>query len=626
MCYNVGMFIKEIEKRNRGYSKVFVYHRLMESYRTERGPRQRTILNLGRLDLPKEQWKLLADCIECKVTGQKPLFLVDSHIEDLAAHYANLIIHKRLALAPIAETGEGESEYEVVDIKSVSNSKSRTIGAEYAGLSMFRKLGLEALFKRLGFSKREIQLSVLSIVGRLVHPGSEKRTREWAQHLSGLDELLGTDFKDLSNNALYRTLDLQLSHKEEIERHLRMRERNLFSLKENIILYDLTNTYFEGGAKRNKKAKRSRSKEKRHDCPLVTLGLVIDELGFPKTSKIFKGNIGEPDTLKGMIEVLQGSKIARPDESEKKGNIKKKKKGITVVMDAGIAKEDNLTLLKREGYDYICAARNKPVAPSLLNEDGLLTIKKDKRNKVEAELIKKDSESILYCKSFLRYKKEQSIKSLFQERFEKGLKKIEASLSKKGGIKKYDKVLERIGRLKERYPSIAHFYEVKVKQKNDIAAAIKWKLEKTEEVEQRFSGTYFLRTSRTDLNEKEIWALYVLLVNIEDAFRYLKSELGLRPVWHQKESRVDAHLFNVILAYHLLISIQTELQKHGINMRWRHIRELLSSHVRITTAMKNKEGKRIYIRNCTEPEPFHEAIYEALGLNHYPINTKRIKI
>jgi hypothetical protein len=620
------MFIKEIKKRNSSFGREFICHRLMESYRTERGPRQRTILNLGTLNLAKERWKELADCIEAKVTGQQSLFEVDHYIEQLATHYSSILIHRRLTVMPGERKEKEEPEYETVDIKSFSHSQTRTIGAEYVGLSMFKKLGLGQLFERLGFSKRENDLVALSIVGRLVHPGSERRTRKWAQHLSGLDELLGTDFSQLSNNALYRILDMQLSHKEEIEQHLKIRERHLFSLKENIILYDLTNTYFEGEAKNNTKAKQGRSKEKRKDAPLLTLGMVIDEMGFPKTSKIFEGNVSEPGTLIEMIEALQGSTIERKSNSEKKEFSKKNNKGITVIIDAGISKEENLTFLKGEGYDYICVARNKPIDFSEIDKTALLTIKKDKDNKVEVEMIKKEDETILYCKSSLKAKKEEAMRSLFQERFEKELKKIAASLSKKGGTKKYDKVLERIGRQKERYSPIAHYYKIEVENKNGIATSIDWKFYNEQKAQERFSGSYFLRTSRMDLTEEEIWSLYVMLTNVEDAFRYLKSELNLRPIWHQKEARSDAHLFNAVLAYHLLVSIQTELRRDEINMRWWYIRELLSSHVRITTAMTNKKGERIYIRDCTDPEPFHKRIYNALKLNYYPIKAKRIKI
>ena len=218
------------------------------------------------------------------------------------------------------------------------------------------------------------------------------------------------------------------------------------------------------------------------------------------------------------------------------------------------------------------------------------------------------------------------MKTKMQQRFEEGIEKIAASLAKKGGIKKYSKVLERIGRQKEKYASIAQYYKVEVKHKDGIAVAVDWKFVKREKADQRFSGSYFLRTSRTDLNEKQIWSLYVMLTNLEDAFRYLKDELELRPIWHQKETRSDGHLFITVLAYHLLISIQMKLRSHGIYMRWSVVRDFLTSHVRVTTSMTNKEGERIYIRNCSEPEPFHKAIYNALGLNQLPLESKRTKI
>jgi transposase len=620
------MFIKEIKKHNKGYDPVFIYHRLMESYRTDRGPRQRTILNLGKLELPKEQWKLLADRIEDKVSGQQSLLEVDEHIEQLATHYASLIIRKQLTVAVHREQPADPPQYETIAIDSISNCNCRTIGAEYVGLAMYRQLGLEDLFQRLGFSQREQQLAALTIVGRLVHPGSERDTRQWAQQLSGLDELLDTDFTQLSHNALYRSLDLLLSHKEAIEAHLKLTERTLFSLQEQIILYDLTNTYFEGAAHGNDQAKRGRSKDKRYDRPLVTLGLVIDALGFPKTSKIFKGNVCEGETLLDMLAVLQGQVIRPIDAPETKQGTNKAKQHVTVVVDAGIAIEDNIKLLKREGYDYIVVARNKPLDMSDLDGDDWLTIKQDNNNKVEAMLINQDGEHILYCKSLLKQKKEQAMKTQFQPRFEQALSHIAASLTKKGGTKKYDKVLQRIGRQQQKYWSIAHYYNVAVKHKDGIATAVTWQFEKQQQAEPRFSGSYFLRTSRTDLTEQEIWSLYVMLTHLEDAFRCLKSDLILRPVHHQKEHRVDAHLFTTVLAYHLLIGIQTKLRQHDINMSWWRIRALLANQVRVTTSMTNQQGERIHIRNCTEPESFHRKIYQALGLKLMPLKRKRIKL
>ena len=610
------MFIKEVKKRNPGYEKVYVTHRLMESYRIAKGPRQKTILNLGRLEIPREKWKLLADMIEAKVKGYRKLFVQDEEIERLAVQYANLIIRKGLIRGEVL-VEEEEPEYETIDIKSVTDETARTIGGEYVGVEALKELKLDWLFKVMGFREEEIKLAELSIVGRLVYPASEHATREWARYMSGIDELLGTDFSTISNNALYRISDKLLEHKGEIERYLCERERELFSLKESVILYDLTNTYFEGDGKKNRKAKRGHSKEKRYDRPLVTLGLVMDEEGFPRASKIFKGNVSEAATLEEMIEALEGGGI--------KIN-RSRKKDITVVIDAGIASEENIEYLKAKGYDYICVARNKPVELWSLRNDSLLTIREDNKNKVEVKLIRQDGESVLYCRSFLKEKKEQAMKTLFQERFEEGLKSIEESLRKKGGTKKYEKVIERIGRLKGKYPAIAHFYDIRVEKKGRNASGINWKLDNPEKVENRFSGSYFLRTSRTDLREEQIWSLYVMLTNVEEAFRCLKSDLKLRPVEHQKEERVDAHAFIVLLAYHLLISIQKKLRAQGIHMRWPHIRNLLSTHVRITNGMTNKEGERIYIRKTSIAEPFHKKIYDALGLSHCPLKAKRFKV
>lgn len=615
-----AMFIKEIIKKNASSDKLFRSHRLMDSYRTPKGPRQRTILNLGRLDIPKDQWKILADQIEAEIAGQHDLFEVDATIKKLASHYAQLIVHKELETSRVQESGHAEAIYETVDINSLTHSKMRTLGAEYVGLATFRKLGLDSFLKQLGFSENQTTLSALMIIGKLVHPGSEQHIRRWAQYSSALDELLDTDFSHLPNNALYRISDLLFEHKDNIERYLCKRERDLFSLQEKIILYDLTNTYLEGSGKNNAKAHNGRSKEKRSDCPLLTLGMVIDELGFAKTSKIFQGNVSEPATLKEILKELQGLKLSR-------GKTVGGKPGpITVVMDAGIASETNLNLLRTSGYDYIVVARNKPLGRPRIAEEDWVTIKSSDKNKVEAKLIKQDGEQILYCKSFLKGQKEQSIRQLFEKRFEEDLQNVAAGLSKKGGIKRYDKVLQRIGRLREKYSRIAQYYDIQVHHSQQVVTALEWKFIKPEKAAERFSGSYFLRTSRTDLDEREIWSLYIMLTNLENSFRSLKTDLNLRPVYHQTESRCDSHLFITVLAYHLLNTIQTQLRQHDIHMQWWNIRERLSTHGRVTTSMTTQGHHSLHLRSSCEPESFHKLIYDALGLSYYPLKMKRIKL
>jgi transposase len=608
------MFIREIKRRNKPYKKEFIAHRLVESYRTAKGPRQRVIMDLGTLDIPKEQWKALANAIEAKVSGQKSMFKVDQKIETLASQYAQQIIQRHLWKQPVAE--KQEKEFETVDINSMQNSQCRTIGGEYVGLEACKRLRLQSFFEKLGFSSNQIQLALLSIVGRLVHPGSELKTADWARHLSGIGELLGVDFSQLSHNALYRISDLLLKHKEGIETYLAHAEKDLFSLSEKIILYDLTNTYFEGVVKGNAKARNGRSKEKRTDCPLLTLAMVIDEQGFVKTSRILPGNVSEPGTLEEILLALQNTRFVKKTNPGQK-------KDITVVMDAGISTKDNLALLKGQGYDYIVVSRQKVHLSKEKTSEPLITVKDDNRNKVEAKLYIEGDESILYCKSKLRGAKEQSMRKLLEGRFELDLAQAAAALTRKGGVKVYDKVMERVNRLLEKHKRVSQFYRVEVKKQDRLAVSISWDKIKQDQEEARFSGAYYLRTSRKDLNEQEVWSLFTMLTNIEDSFRSLKSELNLRPVFHSKGNRSDAHIFIAVLAYHLLNVIQTELKGSGIHIQWWRIRERLSSHVRVTIGFTTQDKRRLYVRKTSQPEAFHQMIYNALRLPNRPLKTKR---
>ena len=612
------MFIREIKRRNKPYEKQFISHRLVESYRTAKGPRQRVILDLGCLDLPRDHWKALADAIEAKVSGQEDIFPTDPQVEPLARKFAQKIIQKHLQLKPSHEAKEpAEKDYETVDLNSLDNSQSRTIGGEYIGVAACERLDLESFFGKLGFNSKQVKLALLSIIGRLVHPGSELKTADWARHLSRIGELLGVDFSHLSHNALYRISDLILEHKEEIENYLTKTELNLFSLPEKIVLYDLTNTYFEGRAQGNTKARRGRSKENRTDCPLLTLALVIDEQGFVKTSRILPGNVSEPGTLEATLTALQSTAYDRTTRAEKTA------RGITVVMDAGIASQDNLILLKEQGYDYVVVARQKLTLPKEKRSEALTIVKEDDKNTVHASLSIQGEEAILYCKSKLKAAKEQSMRKLFDERLEHDLQQAAAALTQKGGVKTYDRVMERVNRLQEKHKRVSQYYRINVQKQGRLAVSISWEKINQDRAEERFSGAYYLRTSRIDLNEQEIWSLYTMLTHLEDAFRSLKTELNLRPIFHKKESRSDAHIFIAVLAYHLLNVIQTELRKNKIHIQWQRIRECMSSQVRITTAFSTQDGRRVYIRKTSQPEAFHQIIYNALRLPHRPVKTKR---
>lgn len=604
------MFIREIVKKNPGYSKSFIYHRLMESVRTPKGPRQTVLLNLGTLDVPREEWKILANRIEEIITGQESFISPPPHIETLAQHYGSMLRQKEMGGVPVASP---EPEWETIDMNSLNSSVLRSIGGEIAGNWAFEKLGFPGLLISLGLNKRQVEHAALLIIGRLLHPDSERETAIWAQYLSALGELLGADYQHLSNNALYRVCDRLYLQREKIEAALAQREREAYGLKEKIILYDLTNTYLAGTAEQSQLARYGRSKQKRDDSPLITLAMVLDEDGFPKASKVLPGNVGEPGTLKEFLEAYKKEFQKRlPLFSELP----------TVVMDAGIATENNLKLVTGEGFHYITVSRLRPQEEP---KNGLLVIRKNKDATVELKRIDEAGEVVLYCRSTGRAAKEAGMKSRFQQRFEQGLAAIAASINKKRGQKSYGRIMERIGRLKGKHPRIARFYQIEVSQDMGKVSGIKWEIERKDELEMRFSGSYYIRSDRTELDERELWDLYMTLTDVEEAFRCIKSELGLRPTYHQKDIRLAGHLFISVLAYHLLACIQRELKQKGINHRWGTIRKMLANHMLATYSVTNRKGERIYQRRIGDPEPFHLKVYHALGVSPHPLGIRRWK-
>ena len=596
------MYVRKVNHYNKSNRVEYHTYKLVESVRTERGPRQRTLLNLGTdFGLPKEKWKEFANRVEEIITGQTTLFDYPEEIENLAQRCARKIIRRQSSVIPERKDLDYLPDYQTVDVNSTENEQVRTIGAEHVVYHTIKELELDKKLAELKFNKPHLETALGVIAARLVNPASERKTHIWLKEISGIDELMDTDFSKLSQDRVYKVSDMLLKEKKAIEEHLCFKERNLFNLEEKIILYDLTNTFFEGTGKYNKKAYFAKSKERRTDCPLVTLGLVLDAEGFPKRSNVFDGNVSEPKTLEGMIkDISDGNTLIKP----------------TVVLDAGIATEANIKWLRDNQYSYLVVSRKKK--KDIPANVDLVTVKKDNNTFVQAALVKNEEtgELELYCHSKGKEKKEQGIKSLFQQRFEEELIKARSALSKKNGTKRYEKVVEKIGRLKERFKRVAHRYEVFVKKdpETNKAKAINWHLKETE----GNNGLYVLRTNREDLKEEQIWNIYNTLTDIEDAFRCMKSELGFRPIHHQTESRADGHIFITVLAYHLLHTIRFKLRRNGIHLSWATIRSQLSSQARITTTMKRKDGKMIHIRKSSRAELFHKKIYDALNLHYQP--------
>lgn len=607
------MFIRETIKKDKNTKKIYYSYQLVESYRTDRGPRQRILLTIGHNgSLTKTDRKLLANRIEELATNVQTLFDYPDYIESLARSFTRQLIKKKSVINGDRSNVEeqiqtNEPDFETIDLNSVEHNNCRTAGLEHVSLETIRKLEVDKKLRKLGFTKREVEVAIGSIIGRLVNPRSEHATHFWLKNNTALDELLGCDFSRLSLDQLYQISDKLLGNKIKIEKHLATVEENLFSLDNTIVLYDLTNTYFEGTACCSEKAKRGRSKEKRNDCPLVCLGLVLNQEGFPLSSSIYEGNISEPSTLEDIVnELKESSKSTSPP---------------TIVLDAGIATEENLKWLRGQKQPYVVCSRNKFEPPKDL-EKNYDFIREKKNNIVKASLVKKEDDSgefELFCHSTTREQKESAIKSLFQLRFEEELKKLNNGLSKKGCTKKYDKVLEKIGRLKEKYSRVSRFYEIGVDKANEGPNAIRVSYTcNTQSITDQYSGFYCLRCWGLDWDAEKLWMTYVMLTKVEEGFRCLKSELGLRPIFHKFDHRIDGHLFITLLAYHIMQSVIYQLGLKGIHVRWQTLKDIMASQTRVTSTFQNNKGQTIHVRSSTQAEPLQKEIYDALNITLRP--------
>ena len=607
------MFIKKTLKTDSKSGKTYSAYHLVESVRTEKGPRQRTLLYMGsEIELPEGDHKLLAERIDGIIAGEQALFPYPEHIERLAQIYASQVIHRLSGLKNSLEDTENEDlapEFVSININSIEKSEPRTVGAEHLMLQMVNQLKLPQQLQKLGLSKTDTSIALGSIIARAVFPDSERSTYNWLCNDSGLGELLEFDFKKSSLDKLYQISDKLLTHKDALESHLESVECQFHGYKSTIALYDLTNTYMEGQAKANPKAAHGVSKEKRNDCPLVTMGLVMNEHGFLNRTSILPGNASEPKTLEEMIENLSiHQSLIKP----------------TIILDAGIATKDNLAWLRGKGYSYVVSAKQD--APSLDLEGELVDVG-DLNNLVKAALIKSEDDSEekwLYCESEAKAAVALEMKQSFKKRFEDELQKLSDGLSKPKGRKKYTKVIERIGRLKEKHKRISGCYEVNAVASEDgaTATAIEWRVI-DEKMKDKLTGSYFLRTNLVTMGAKELWQLYNTLRGVEDAFRFMKSSLGLRPVYHQKEHRVDGHLWITIMAYHLIQNCLYQLNKQGMNYQWKTVRKIMIGRVRMTMRANTLEGKTLYHRSSTKAEGEQIVIYRILGIASSILRSKK---
>ena len=604
------MFIRRTQSSNTLTGERYFTHRLVESERIGGKVKQKTLLNLGRhFAIEQAEWPVLCARITELLSGQAPLVPVacEAAVEREAQRIAAQLLVRQGTVATPEE--KPVADMQQVDVASLETIHPRTVGVEALGLWAMQQIDFVGLLESLGLNGPQRAAALASIIGRMAAPASEHATYAWMTGRSALGELLEVDFSAQPLMKLYRASDALLKHRDAIERQVFSRIAELFGFHTTVALYDLTNTYMEGEAGANPKAKHGRSKEKRTDCPLVTLALVLDGSGFVRESRSFAGNVTEGDTLEQMLNAL------------------KVPKGALVIMDAGIAKEENLTWLRDNHYRYLAVSREKSrqfdaeQAVAIDNAGGE-TVRLQK-------VVDEDAQEVrLYCHSEGRERKEQAIAKRFADKFEAALQKLHEGLSKPRCEKKVAKLWERIGRLKEKSRGMGQHYHIEIQadESGEKAIAITWEQRPITDTLLTDPGVYCLRSNVLDWDEEKLWRTYIMLTDLEAVFRSLKSELGLRPVYHHTEERVDGHLFITVLAYQFVQIIRKRLAEHGIHARWQTLRAMFNVQQRITTTFRRADGLTLHVRTTTRAEPEQLAIYQALELNPSPGGTKKMVV
>ena len=551
------------------------YYRLVESYRNaDDRICHRTILNVGFMnDTTVEQRNKIQKHLTHKYEHKQILFeetdpVVIKYVDEL---WQRIIDTKRLDLPSF------DQKARMVNIDTLNHCDVRDAGAEWIGYHTWDKLRLTPMLLSKGWTEEQVQLAATQVISRAVYPASELRTARWIKENSAVCELTGYDMEKVTKDKLYQSALSLYTLKDELEKHLSTRTNDLFDIQDKIILYDLTNTYFEGEQRGSKLAKFGRSKEKRSDAKLVVLALVVNIEGFIKYSSIHQGNIADCDTLSIMID-----KLAIHTCKQKKA---------VIVLDAGIATEENLHLIEAKGYQYLCVSRSKLKQYQAVQDrlTVLLDTKSNKPVRLRAVTTEKNTDYYLEVKSYAKELKEAGMRNQFEKRFEEALQRIHKSVHSKGGVKQADKVHQRIGRAKEQYPSVPQYYiiEVLVDEKTKVVTEITWKKDEAKHASKsESSGIYFLRTNLNVADELIVWNIYNTIREIESTFRTLKTDLDLRPIYHKNDDATMAHLHLGILAYWLVNTVRHQLKSKNINSCWTEIVRIGNTQKMITTTGK----------------------------------------
>jgi transposase len=551
--------------------KAHHYWALVESYRTERGPRQRVVAWLGEMD---ESGRL----------G------VEHAAEGTPGFQQNLF-------------EKAEPEWVEIDIKRVRVEHVVDFGGPWLGLELMHWLGLDQFFlEHVAGGREEIPWAIMAevlVLCRLCHPSSELHIAEHFFEQTALADLLGVVSDKINEDRLYRALDQILQHKEALEKHLKEMVGSLFKLDYDLFLYDVTSTYFEGEARINPLAQRGYSRDHRGDCKQICIGLVVSREGFPLGYELFAGNRTDVTTVEEIIELMEG----------RYGKAKR-----IWVMDRGMVSEENMGLLTKEGRCYILGTQRG----QLKKYEGELLRTDWREVQYGLEVKRVDSpdgqEVFILCRSRDRAEKEKSIHDRFEQRIEEALIRMGKSCEKR----RYQVgVMERrVGRLLGRNSRAAGLFDVRVEKGSMGGAKLIWtKREDWREWSRLSEGCYMLRSNIRDWSPEELWRAYIQLTEAEEAFRIHKSDLSIRPIWHQKEERVRAHILVCFLAYVLWKTLGRLCRQAGLGDEPRKVFQELSQIKLTDVILPTRNGKEIKLR-CVETPSRHQMILlQRLKLN-----------
>lgn len=602
------MYIRQVKKQRSKDSKTFYQYTLAQTLRIEGKVKQNAILYLGSdaLLAHKDNRAVVLEILKAMIFKQEALFpaAAPKPLLDLAISYFEKYCIKygqdSIGAASIPPAPD-KAEFHHIDIEGLEVEDVHTFGGEHLCKQVLDKLQLKTCLNTLGLNNKQTELALISIAARALFAASEHKTAQMLEMNSALRSCFNYD-ASITHRELYATSDLLYSHKDKIDAFLYQRVSQLFHLQDRLVIFDISNTYFETRKSASKLASYGRSKEKRSDCPLVVFTGVINAEGFIRHSRIYEGNKTDTTTLEDMLADLQEHTATNSKQ--------------TVVLDAGIADEDNLAMIREKGYDYVCVSRHRLNDYPFDSEQKKVVALTDRgKSSVTLKTFQPEGypDTWMYVQSEQKRIKEQSMDTKLRERFEEELTTIEAALHKKGGTKLIDKVWERIGRVKEKHSRVSGKYQISVKEQEGKAISIVWiKKKQTKSKEDKTEGVYFIRTSYTDPSEEELWKVYNTIREVEATFRCLKSDLQIRPVHHQNDERVEAHIYLTILAYQLVNTIRLMLKEKGIHYDWRNIVRIMKTQT-IQTIVLPTDKKTIHLRKPSKPIKEVQDIYSATG-------------